>query len=74
LLFWELKYLVERSASVIERALLVDLTFYGFPANILKEFAQKIVKPYFNGNMDEAIKNLLEKAIAEESLVKVLHK
>ncbi len=36
---------------------------------MLKEFAQKIVKPYFRGNMNEAVRSLMEKAINEETVV-----
>jgi len=53
-----------------EPNLLVDLTFHDFSASLLKEFALRIVKPYFRGNMDEAIKSFMEKALTEESLVK----
>ena len=53
----------------VEEDLLVDLTFHGFSAGLLKDFAMKIVKPYFNGNMNVAIKSLIEKAIMEETIV-----
>ena len=53
----------------VEEDLSVDLTFHDFSAGLLKEFALKIVKPYFNGNMNKAIKSLMEKAISEETLV-----
>ena len=36
---------------------------------MLKEFAQKIVVPYFHGNMNQAIRSLMEKAITEETIV-----
>ena len=36
---------------------------------MLKEFALKIVKPYFGGNMNKAIRSLMEKAIEEETTV-----
>ena len=49
--------------------LLVSLTFHNFSAKMLKEFAQKIVKPYFNGNMNKAVRSLMEKAINEETIV-----
>lgn len=48
---------------------LVSLTFHNFSAEMLKEFAQKIVRPYFGGNMNEAIRCLMEKAISEETLL-----
>ena len=55
--------------SLTEQDLLVSLTFHNFSAEMLKEFAQKIVKPYFHGNMNEAVRCLMEKAIQEETLV-----
>jgi hypothetical protein len=49
--------------------LLVDLTFHGFSANLLKEFVTKIAKPYFSGNLTKAVQILMEKAVEEESVV-----
>jgi hypothetical protein len=53
-----------------EEDLLVSLTFHNFSAEMLKEFASKVVRPCFGGNMNEAVRCLMEKAIAEESLVR----
>jgi hypothetical protein len=53
----------------VEEDLLVDLTFHDFSAILLKDFALKIVKPYFKGNINQAIKMLMEKAITEETLL-----
>jgi len=47
--------------------LLVDLTFHDFSAVLLKEFAEKIVKPYYSSNMNNAVKDLFQKAIREEN-------
>jgi hypothetical protein len=55
--------------TATEKDLLVSLTFHNFPAEMLKEFALRIVKPYFNGNMNEAVRSLMEKAINEETIV-----
>jgi hypothetical protein len=52
----------------VQEDLLVDLTIHGFSANLLKEFAAKIVKPYFKGNLNQAVQVLMEKALSEESL------
>jgi hypothetical protein len=52
-----------------EKDLLISLTFHNFSAEMLKEFAIRIVKPYFNGNMNQAIRSLMEKAINEETIV-----
>lgn len=58
-----------QTETATEQDLLVSLTFHNFSAEMLKEFAVKIVRPYFNGNMNEAVRNLMEKAIEEESIV-----
>jgi len=60
---------VTQTEIATEQDLLVSLTFHNFSAEMLKEFAQKIVKPYFNGNMNQAIRSLMEKAIQEERIV-----
>ena len=54
---------------VSQEDLLVSLTLHNFSAEMLKEFAIKIVKPYFGGNVNEAVRKLMEKAIAEETLL-----
>ena len=52
-----------------EDDLLLDLTFHGVPASLLSEFAEKIVKPYYRGNMNAAIQDLLHKTIAEQDFI-----
>ena len=52
----------------VEEDLLVSLELHNFSAEMLKEFAIKIVRPYFGGNINEAIRGLMQKAIVEESL------
>jgi hypothetical protein len=52
----------------VEDDLLVSLALHNFSAEMLKEFAIKIVRPYFGGNINEAIRSLMQKAIVEESL------
>jgi hypothetical protein len=49
--------------------LLVDLTFHDVPAALLTEFAERIVRPYYHGNLNQALKDLIEKAIAEQQLL-----
>jgi hypothetical protein len=53
----------------IEDDLLVDLTLHDFSAILLAEFAEKIVRPYYAGNMSDAVKDLMQKAIREEEIV-----
>jgi hypothetical protein len=52
-----------------EDDLLLDLTFHSVPASLLSEFAEKIVKPYYRGNLNAAIQDLLHKTIAEQDFV-----
>jgi hypothetical protein len=52
-----------------EDDLLVDLTFRDVPANLLKEFAVQVVKPYYLGNLSEALKDLMRKAVADQEFV-----
>jgi hypothetical protein len=54
---------------VLEDDLLVDLTFHSVPASLLSEFAEKIVRPYYNGNMNVAIQDLLHKALREQDFI-----
>jgi hypothetical protein len=46
----------------------VDLTIYDIPASLLKEFGEKIVQPQYPSGVNEAIKDLIRKAVLEERL------
>jgi hypothetical protein len=48
-----------------EDDLLVDLTFHNVPASLLTEFAEKIVMLYYQGNVNVAIQDLIQKALTE---------
>ena len=48
----------------------VDLVFHNFSASTLQEFLTKIVKPYFKGNLNQAIQVLMDKALTEEVMFK----
>jgi hypothetical protein len=52
-----------------EDDLLVDLTFHNVPASLINEFAEKIVRPYYGGNINAAIQDLIHKAIAKQDFV-----
>ena len=45
------------------------MTLRNISADLLKEFALRIVKPYFGGNMNRAIISLMKKAVEEETIV-----
>ncbi len=53
----------------MENDLQVDLTFHKIPASLLIDFVEQIVKPYYRGNMNAAIQDLINKALAEQNFV-----
>jgi hypothetical protein len=53
----------------VENDLLVDLTFHNVSASLLGEFAKKIVQPYYRGNLNAAIQDLIQKALSEQDFV-----
>ncbi len=49
--------------------LLVDFTIHDVPVELITEFAATVVKPYYLGNLKATIKDLMEKAIAEQQFL-----
>ena len=47
----------------------VDLTLHDVPASLVGEFAKKIVRPYYGGNLNAAIQDLMSKALSEQEFV-----
>jgi hypothetical protein len=56
-------------ALTTEEDLLIDLTFHKVPASLVAEFNQKIVRPYYNGNLNAAIQDLINKTLAEQNFI-----
>lgn len=52
-----------------QEELQVDLTLHDVPASLVGEFAEKIVRPYYNSNLNAAIQDLINKAITEQEFV-----
>jgi len=52
-----------------EDDLLVDLKLNIDSASLLTEFAKKIVRPYFSGNINKELKALIQNAIRDEDFV-----
>ena len=52
-----------------EEDLLVDLTFHEVSAMLISEFAEKIVRPCYSGNLNSAIQDLIHKALSEQDFV-----
>jgi hypothetical protein len=53
-------------ALATEEDLLIDLTFHKVSASLVAEFNEKIVRPYYNGNLNATIQDLIHKALAEQ--------
>ncbi len=62
---------MKRRAAVLtaENDLPVDLTLHNFPASLIAEFVEKIVGPYYKGNLNNAIQDLIHKTLAEQDFV-----
>ena len=62
---------MKRKSQILyrEEDLLVDLTFHKVPASLLTEFAEKIVNPYYQGGLNMAVQDLIQKALAEQEFV-----
>ena len=52
-----------------ENDLLIDLTLHSMPASRIAEFAEKIVQPYYAGNLNAAVQDLIQKALEEQDFV-----
>ena len=61
--------MIKKQATLTQEDLLVDLTLHKVSASLLSEFAEKIVRPYYNGSMNAAVQDLLIKALAEQDFV-----
>jgi hypothetical protein len=57
------------AALATEEDLLVDLKFHNVSVGLLMEFTEKIVRPYYNGNLNAAIQEIIHKAIVEQDFV-----
>jgi hypothetical protein len=52
-----------------EENLALDLTMHDVSASLITEFAEKNVRPYYNGNLNAAIQDLIIKALSEQDYV-----
>jgi hypothetical protein len=43
-----------------------NITIYGVPADLLHEFSEKVIKPYYSGGITEALIDLMRKAVQEQ--------
>ena len=47
----------------------VDLTLHDVPASLVSRFAEEIVKPYYGGNLNAAIQDMMTRALSEQEFV-----
>lgn len=52
-----------------EEEFAVNLTLHDFPAALLTEFAEKIVGPFYDGNLNAAVQDLMQKSLADQEFV-----
>jgi hypothetical protein len=46
----------------------VDLTIYDIPVSLLEDFSEHVINPVYNGEVTEAIKDLMRKATMKQKL------
>jgi len=51
-------------------AMMANLTIYDIPAELLKEFAVKVVQPKYPGGVSEAIQDQMRKAVSRKTRAK----
>jgi len=59
----------KKTEFLAQEDLLVDLTLHDVPASLITEFAEKIVRPYYSGNLNASIQDLIIKALSEQEFV-----
>jgi len=57
------------SLLATQEELLVNLTLHNVPALLLSDFAEKIVRPYYSGNLNAAIQDLINKTLSEQEFI-----
>jgi hypothetical protein len=62
---------MEKKTALIatQEDLSIDLTLHDVPASVITDFAEKIVRPYYRGNLNAAIQDLISKALSEQEFM-----
>lgn len=47
---------------------LVDLRIYDLPISLLENFSEQVIKPVYSGDVSEAFKDLMRKAVLRQKL------
>jgi hypothetical protein len=59
----------KKQAVLADEDFVVNLTLHDFPTSLLTEFAEKIVSPYYDGNLNAALQDLVQKVLTEQEFV-----
>ena len=59
----------KKQAVLADEDFAVNLTLHDFPTSLLTEFAEKIVSPYYDGNLNAALQDLVQKVLTEQEFV-----
>jgi hypothetical protein len=63
-----MKLKINKSKTSTQKEMLIDFTLHKFPVTLLSQFTQKIVNPYYKGNFNKALTQLLTNSIKQEEL------
>jgi hypothetical protein len=61
--------MIKKTLLAPQDELIVNITVHKVPASLLGEFAEKIVRPYYKGNLNAAIQDLINKALSEQEFI-----
>jgi hypothetical protein len=59
----------KKQAVLAEEDFVVNLTLHDFPVSLLTELAEKSVSPYYDGNLNAALQDLVQKVLTEQKFV-----
>jgi hypothetical protein len=58
----------KKSIILTKKDMLIDFTLHQFSVSLLSQFTKKIVNPYYNGNFNQALRELIVNSIKEEEI------
>ena len=56
-------------AASAQEDLSVDLTLHSLPVALLEDFVVGVVKPFYGGSVSAAVKDLMQRAVADQKFV-----
>jgi len=65
----EIKRKLQTLLPPYQEDLHIDLTLHGVSADLLEQFALRVAQPYYGWKVVEAIKDLMQRAVADQEFV-----